>query len=987
MQQGMEKQINLGGIVRNTTPSTCPDGEMEELINIRYKDGSFRPISDSEPVKGLEHIDVPYTNIVIHACGYRHWIGYKDGKIWYFADQDKDDNVEMKKQPIELCDALPNAKYSQAGHLLTKIDDSGIAYILFIDGEYRKQHIDYNGEIADDYIEPVGISFRIAEMQNGRKQQLIWEFYQDKPASGENKESKQWKWFIEKGEKELETAAHAAMNKGRSTILYEGHPIGGFWITAALQTFDGEYIMQTNPVFLFAGNDYGTTSDLYDINEFKYPEEGSNAVWNWQVMYKGQLMRRFWDDKENVIEESFVRERDYYGQPTKTATKSLGMPNYLIGWNMNRGLGGNYAVSANEYATSKLSDNNGSTPYIEYPHVYDNFNTSAFIQCHNIAEFGGKFAKMAWGTENTRQRSQCFVVPGYEKGKKEWWPKIIPAHKLPYYCLCCRRSRSTNVSVAGVANIQVNFDAGIRAAFPMNKIQYRIDKLFDLDESLFKSVDIFITEMIEPAKIEDNPVVFIPLEGMNDDIYSEAFNNKNEMLLDYGRHYFSFEYQPYSKKEYTKKIMGLKNFYLIKSFLISELKKTNGWVDLEIEKGILNNIHTQPELKLDAINRNSFLPKVAFSYNGRLHLANYQEKFFMGYPIKCFQDYRRLAESQKNIQGDSGTSFQKKYANEYASAHFSVYIKVDNRDIVSTRCLKIVQNDYDRATGLGFPLHPIFIYPDNRAYKLRITVCLKNQSRILSFDMKPHDTWNVAYAFLEKDIFALPKANGGCYSLLYANAYSHVEEQDSVMNQFLISRLENNMKLSDKPNYLKVSAVDNPLYFPYNNTYKIGNVEILALLSNNTDLSSGQIGDAPLYVFAKDGIWGLFVDASGSVVYSVSREIAVDILNNPQSVLSVLGGIIFTTERGLMLLQGSNVWEISESIEGKPLDFTNQSSIDFIPVAKNAASHERLVELVEYATDCEFKEYIRNAIIGYNYNENELWITNPSKPYTYIYIH
>ena len=63
------------------------------------------------------------------------------------------------------------------------------------------------------------------------------------------------------------------------------------------------------------------------------------------------------------------------------------------------------------------------------------------------------------------------------------------------------------------------------------------------------------------------------------------------------------------------------------------------------------------------------------------------------------------------------------------------------------------------------------------------------------------------------------------------------------------------------PNGLKVSATDNPLYFPARNTYKVGNVEIIAMASNTIAVSTGQVGATPLYVFAKDGIYGLFVDA------------------------------------------------------------------------------------------------------------------------------
>ena len=80
MKEGINKRISLGGIVRNTAGSISPDGQMDEMINLRLKDGSFRPMSPNVPLDGIKDVNIDYTNIFIHSCDYRHWIGVKDGK-------------------------------------------------------------------------------------------------------------------------------------------------------------------------------------------------------------------------------------------------------------------------------------------------------------------------------------------------------------------------------------------------------------------------------------------------------------------------------------------------------------------------------------------------------------------------------------------------------------------------------------------------------------------------------------------------------------------------------------------------------------------------------------------------------------------------------------------------------------------------------------------------------------------------------------------
>lgn len=185
------------------------------------------------------------------------------------------------------------------------------------------------------------------------------------------------------------------------------------------------------------------------------------------------------------------------------------------------------------------------------------------------------------------------------------------------------------------------------------------------------------------------------------------------------------------------------------------------------------------------------------------------------------------------------------------------------------------------------------------------------------------------------------------------------------------------------PNGLKVSKTDNPMLFPVENAYQVGSAEILALCSNAIAVGTGQTGSAPLYVFCADGIYALFVDAAGEMAYTNARVIARDVVNNPRSVTPTDQGVVFTTDRGLMMIAGEQVHEIGEPAEGDVLQFADSESKDYIKIAKGAFT--KVAELpIALCDQTDFLSYLTGAIVNYNHNERELMVSNPDKPYSYI---
>lgn len=182
------------------------------------------------------------------------------------------------------------------------------------------------------------------------------------------------------------------------------------------------------------------------------------------------------------------------------------------------------------------------------------------------------------------------------------------------------------------------------------------------------------------------------------------------------------------------------------------------------------------------------------------------------------------------------------------------------------------------------------------------------------------------------------------------------------------------------PNGLKVSETNNPLYFPAKYTYQVGSAEIVALASNAIAVGTGQTGAAPLYVFCKDGIYALFVDSSGEMAYTNARVIARDVCNNAKSVTPIDAGVVFTTDRGLMMIAGEQVDEIGQPLEGDYEQITPNTDL----IGKGYALQKLAGLPTDSVTSIPFLVYLKGAIINYNHNERELMVSNPNYNYTYV---
>lgn len=525
-------------------------------------------------------------------------------------------------------------------------------------------------------------------------------------------------------------------------------------------------------------------------------------------------------------------------------------------------------------------------------------------------------------------------------------------------------------------------------------------QLLSQNNNVIKSLCVFVTQQIPTRAVSteefvNNQQKFIP--------YQEAFNGKTGGT---GTEPFPFALFGigFKKKSYVIDELIHSPFYLLREYSIEELQtmSTIKIVDITTSPeydGLLKYIVERPRLTYESTSRSTYLPKVSYMYNGRLHIANYKTYPFFGYPIDLFHLHNHSVKVQANswfpndttkkvlpnlvANNDDYLQYPKETinfaTNPPSGLEYFAYIQVtiDSSQGEQKVVRYVAPYDYTTAENgradFVESLNPLLTYPDARAKAMRVVIyryqiidgggVVKQIINSKSFTLKPHPYLNIAY-YIDPELKPIDIDTVTSTGSLTIPAMQNIEEHF--------------------PNGLKVSKTDNPLFFPVENAYQVGSSEIVALCSNAIAVGTGQTGSAPLYVFCKDGVYALFVDDSGQMAYPNSRILARDVVNNPRSVTPTDQGVAFTTDRGLMMISGEQVQEIGEPAEGDVFRFFDSTSVDYIKTAKGAMSFVAQLPPETLCDGTDFLTYLTGAIINYNHNERELMISNPQKNYTYV---
>ena len=448
----------------------------------------------------------------------------------------------------------------------------------------------------------------------------------------------------------------------------------------------------------------------------------------------------------------------------------------------------------------------------------------------------------------------------------------------------------------------------------------------------------------------------------------------------------SFQMPEYTEDKVVESISSCGTFYKLCSLSIDELlasgvsgAPTNQYTassrkDIVVKDDYLQSLTTREAMTDDYLSHEQLRPERAFVYNSRLNLSGLKRVLFDGFTAYSSFAYCTHFINWKigTLNGGSEDLLQPRLASSSPTTRFEIvtYIKENGQDYLVYQqgysSMSAALRDYigvtvsggsNPKTKAGEDTYPekmswgaYVFYPNANAYKMQI---ITNLGRF-EFALTPHEFLNGSYAFLGFGVERIANASStGSYA---------------------------GSKIVDVTNKLYTSEINNPFFFPLTNINTIGTGKILGIASAAKALSQGQFGQFPLYAFTTDGVWALEVSAATGA-FSARQPITRDVCINADSITQIDSAVLFATDRGIMLLTGSNAECITDVIDNneEPFIFTS------MPLAAN------IQQLLGTSGTQVFPErpfttsFLAGCQMLYSYNRQQIIVFNPSYAYAYVY--
>lgn len=417
------------------------------------------------------------------------------------------------------------------------------------------------------------------------------------------------------------------------------------------------------------------------------------------------------------------------------------------------------------------------------------------------------------------------------------------------------------------------------------------------------------------------------------------------------------------------------------------------------------------KLSLADFKRKKIGAKYTFSYNNRLNLANTrsQERQMFDIAIKQKNYKIQTAGGYLNTYQDGTTawiSYEEtfpfgnmygQYADLYQDGEFKSSKEIEEKNVDAIVIIYSKKNGIEQTQihndVIQYPLSPLFMFPDANAYKAEIYIydSQKNKYKKRIIQLYQSKTSDMALyinindkgfpsflQYMDVTIDIDP-----CYGDGGLTTYKEgtiTTKESGTWETTTKEEFEQHKKRQEKDvyfdeSYIKYSEVNNPFSFPSSNTVSIGTDKILGINSAVKALSQGQFGQFPLYAFTNQGIWALEVSNTGS--YTARQPVTRDVCNNLDSITQIDTAVLFTSDRGIMLIQGSESICISELLNEKAFDITTLRGCEQLAQMTGLT--------IEHLKHSNFIEYIKGCAISYDYTKQRIIVFNKDYFYAYVY--
>lgn len=447
-------------------------------------------------------------------------------------------------------------------------------------------------------------------------------------------------------------------------------------------------------------------------------------------------------------------------------------------------------------------------------------------------------------------------------------------------------------------------------------------------DDIIESMDIFVSRMVNPYPDKtritpDESTIRHSSEYWQTDPY-------------YTRFWASVHLDPwglYDMKEQEKNILGYSNFYLVKSYSLEEFKalSANTWISLQDDMNMDPDYLSVLETLKEADAYQSGHKMITFdssSYNKRLLAWDVEQRLSAGYP-------------------KTHTSMLDPTPDQY-----EIWYHINTGEGTERVVYGGVINDERWYSWIA--------YPDSRCDK--VTFKWLNPPPLAEFSMgtikmKPHPSLNIAYAFCGLDYRIVPTDT----------FFTEVEDEPTEDNVEHIT------------GQLIQSESSNPWKFPASGRVTVGDGKIIGVATVAKPLSSGQFGQFPLYVFTSEGIWALTLNSEG--VFTTATPVSRDVAQKG-SITPLDQAVAFITEKGVMMLAGSDVRCASETLYGQG------DTPDIVPDTILSSMQEQWSD--DLASQIEdtvpFMQFIKEAKIAYDYAGKRILVFNPQYAFMYVYM-
>lgn len=390
----------------------------------------------------------------------------------------------------------------------------------------------------------------------------------------------------------------------------------------------------------------------------------------------------------------------------------------------------------------------------------------------------------------------------------------------------------------------------------------------------------------------------------------------------------------YSHQEKVEWIEEESMFFKVASYSLAELreKAKNSanepfYVDMDADLEFLTQ---QDNLDIDNFSLFDNGADVSFTYNSHLHLGGIYQYFPKPFPLYVY------GIRQNTFYSYTGSRVPEGYA-----CYIDVTLKCNDgiRHVITESNLPV-----------GKMLSPFISYPDSRATNMTIRLVKDGKEYRIEMPLQASRVENSAN-YLNESFMPL--------------SLGEIRDSDYVFSE--------ERAFEYYPNRIKVSETDNMIFFPQEQTYTVSEGKILKMASATRELSQGQYGEFPLYVFTDEGVWAM-QQGDGSVLYATQHPINRDVPLSSDVICGIDNGVAYISEHGLTVLSGSNNSVVDNSHDGvaDTFDEVVVEGEDFDIVCNSNVSSG-------------FRSYISGSSAGYDYVNNELLFLRPGEVYFYAF--